>query len=124
MAAYNGVKDAIKAAAADNDAISNQGGSYSVNDDVSIDFGGQNYTVVKNSRFDDDLKTSDKVTVKSQVSEGAGFLERQSATTTFEHSGRTKFFFFQGEQLTVSGVTRQQIPGGFAGGSFTHEYKY
>ena len=124
VATYNGVKDAIMAAAPGNDAISQEGGAYSVKDNVSINFGGESYTVAKNSHFDDTLDTPDKVVLKRDVPEGAGMLERRAATTTFEHSGRKKLFFFQGEKLTVSGVTRNSIPGGFVGGSFSHEYNY
>lgn len=111
---FQQIKDQIRDRATAGSEVKVDGDNYQVVDNFQVQDPGGNYTVLKGSRFDNDLKTRDKITVSMEPS---GEISKE--TREFEHYSQKKLFFLTDERLSVTVQQVTQSPGGFGhiGGS-------
>ncbi|MBT9581945.1 hypothetical protein IV102_01265 [bacterium] len=111
---FNQIKDQIRDRAKAGEQVKVDGDNFQVVESFSVSDPEGNYTVLKDSRFDNDLKTRDKVSISL---EPKGDLVKE--TRDYEHYSQKKLVFFTDERLSVTVQQVKQNEGGFShlGGS-------
>ncbi len=107
------IKDQIRQKAGSGEQVKVAGDNYEVVETFQVSSPDGDYSVLKGSRFDNDLKTRDKISVRMEPN---GDVVKE--TRDYEHYGK-KGWIFTDERLSVTFQQEKRIEGGFTslGGS-------